>query len=216
VSDDDELSPTLSIGIAVVGIVATIVFVLWLVRPKPQSALAELTEGALEIQPAGMTGTFARFDVIGNVPFATKLAKQWKADALLVHVHALEVQRSGVIETTGSGKEYNDVEYTFVAPSDASGALRLTFHDKSIRAEILERSGALVPPSLALGCDSAKLADVVRYALNAPLYSLDLDHYAISDAGSDREWRWVAVEDGDERRVRVCAATCTLREDQCD
>lgn len=204
---DDELSPTASIIVAVVGIAATVGFVLWVIRPKPQAAVHELTQGIVEIQSMGMTGSFARFDVIGNVPFVTKVAKEWKPDAVLVHVHALDVQRDGVIDATGSGGE---VTYTFIAPSDATGAIRFTFHEKSLHAEILDRNGTAVPPPLALGCDSAKLAGVVRYALNAPAYSLDLDNYAISDAGPEREWRWVAVEDGEDRRVRVCASTCAL------
>ncbi len=70
--------------------------------PRTVSELGEmgahpevLARSTFLADPSGMVGTFASFDVLGNVGFATAIARAWSPDAKLVHLDAAGVREDG-------------------------------------------------------------------------------------------------------------------------
>jgi hypothetical protein len=219
---------TVSVILQIVGGIALAagfaIGVVWfLERAHPQAEIAELkTYDRRRIDPAGMQGSFERFDVVGNVDFATRLAKIWASDAVLDEVTAWNLTRGGVLDA-----RHEHVEYTFVTAATKAGhqeghdkiddegepraemeSLTLDFREGELMAitkEAEEPTASSTPPKI--GCTSAKLSELIETKVTPP-YTVVLEFVS----KKSREWHFRAFEMGEERhgRVEICAATCAL------
>jgi hypothetical protein len=220
-----------AVAAIVIGIVVVIVGVLvgvgfYQQRGHSMKELADYdtTKGEkLRLSTKGMHGSFEKFDVIENVPFAEDLAKTWANDAQLARIRVDKVHRGGVVDISGGDKDekYNEVRYEFAAQgaggkqhgseshtseigsgssSDTHVSLRLSFSDD----ELIAKGGSESPPTTPppMGCTSMEALNKAIAPSNLQTYGLDLRF---------RSKRWVWEASGtDGNSVRVCADTCAL------
>jgi hypothetical protein len=194
---------------------------MWKNRTHPTSELASYTgHEKLKLDPKGMDGTFARFDVVANATFAESLAKIWAANAQLIRIRVDTVERGGLVDITEEEKS-NEVRYEFAAYGSSGGkseghgseapshgssqsyeSLRLSFKRGTLTASSGSESPSDDIPAPTFGCSMSKLGDVIATS-NMREYRLDFRNRRIR-AGKDASgstvyknlWRWEASGSG--------------------
>ncbi len=126
--------------------------------------------GWTDIAAPGMKGSFGAFDVIGNVPWAIGIAKNWSSDAEIAGIYLKGVRPDGVLDV--SGHDDSDVDYRFGSKNLAAAQDKL--REVSEKRLLLEfrlwiKQGKVQFMADTSGSSSAELAKRPTPSFGCPL-----------------------------------------------
>ncbi len=180
--------------------------------------------GWIDLDAPGMVGTFASFDPIANLAWATSIAQAWTTDARIGSIYLNAVRPGGTMDL--SARSDWKADYRFFSPTrreaqrrmrevseqEVKSELRVMVGASGVQVLIDERSSTQYDqpdePVLETACSTAQIHQIMTGAGLVPRPHYDM---MLAYVGRPAWWRWTAYDPGTRTsNPQVDATTCAL------